>query len=371
MNSTISGNTAADDGAGGGIQNGAGGSLNLLNVTIAANGAGHGAGLEISSTAANTSLVNTIVAGNTNVQSTLPGDVFGMVDADSVSNLIGDGSNLTGISDGAGGNQIGTDTAPMDPVLGPLQFNGGSTFTHLLLTGSPAIDAGQNSGAPPVDQRGGQRPLPFGGNVDIGAVELQTGCSTVVTTVADTFDVTDGEISLREAIVCANLTDGIDTIAFNIPGAGVHTINVGSTGFGQLPDITDPVIIDGYTQPGATLNTDPLAFNGNLLIEISGANAGITANGLSITSGGSTVRGLVINRFAGELIGDVFYGGNAILPRRCRRELHRRQHLGHGPHRQYRSRQCIGRYPGGRSIQRIGRQYDRRHNTRRTQPDFG
>ncbi len=102
MNSTISGNTAADDGQGGGIHNGGYGSLNLLNTTITANRAGHGAGLEISSSATNTLLGNTIVAGNTNVESAFPGDIFGNVDSISVSNLIGDGSNLSGISDGAG-----------------------------------------------------------------------------------------------------------------------------------------------------------------------------------------------------------------------------------------------------------------------------
>ena len=74
-------------------------------------------------------------------------------------------------------NQIGTTAAPIDPLLGPLGFNGGSTFTHLPLAGSPAIDAGENSIAPTIDQRGGHRPLPIGGNVDIGAVEIQTGCS--------------------------------------------------------------------------------------------------------------------------------------------------------------------------------------------------
>src|SRR5262249_48780050 len=37
-----------------------------------------------------------------------------------------------------------------------------------------------------------------------------------------------------------------------------------------LPTITDPVSIDGYTQPGASRNTDPNGFNGKLLIELSG-----------------------------------------------------------------------------------------------------
>src|SRR5262249_49479321 len=83
-----------------------------------------------------------------------------------------------------------------------------------------------------------------------------------------------------------------DTIAFNISGTVVHTISPTSA----LPTITDPVIIDGYTQPGASQNTDPTGFNGTLLIELNGASAG-GASGLRISAGGSTVRGLVINRF--------------------------------------------------------------------------
>ena len=309
-NSTISANEAADDGQGGGIHNR--GTFNLLNTTITANQAGRGAGLYVSVDAVNTRLGNTIVAANSNIENSFPGDVLGAVDSTSSSNLIGDGSNLSGISDGSDGNQIGTTAAPIDPLLGPLGFNGGPNFTHLLLTGSPAINAGNNSIAPPIDQRGGHRPLPLGGDVDMGAVELQTGCLTEVTTAADSFDAADGETSLREAIVCANLTAGPDSITFNIPGAGVQTINVGSTGLGPLPDITEAVTIDGYTQGGSP-NTDPLAFNGQLLIEINGTDAGEIANGLEIRSGSSTVRGLVINRFRSQRIGDQTFGGNAIV----------------------------------------------------------
>jgi len=67
----------------------------------------------------------------------------------------------------ASGDQNGT-----DPLLGPLQNNGGSTFTHMLLAGSPAIDAG----APPLDydQRGPSYPRVVNGRIDIGAFEVQS-----------------------------------------------------------------------------------------------------------------------------------------------------------------------------------------------------
>ncbi len=127
-----------------------------------------------------------------------------------------------------------------------------------------------------------------------GAVQAQT--TFTVTKTADTNDgLCDADCSLREAIVAANALAGTDTIAFNISGAGPHTIQPTSA----LPTITDPVVIDGYTQPGASANTNSPGFGLNtvLKIELDGINAGASANGLHITAGNSTVRGLVINRF--------------------------------------------------------------------------
>ena len=74
-----------------------------------------------------------------------------------------------------GGNTTGNVTGA-DPLLGPLQNNGGSTPTHALLSGSPAIDAGDNSSCASADERGA--PRPFDGNgaggaqCDIGAYEF-------------------------------------------------------------------------------------------------------------------------------------------------------------------------------------------------------
>jgi subtilisin-like proprotein convertase family protein len=107
----------------------------------------------------------------------------------------------------------------------------------------------------------------------------------------------DASCSLREAILAANANVDVanpDTINFNIPGGGLKTINLTSA----LPQITDPVIIDGYTQPGSSPNT--LA-NGNdavLNIELNGTSAGTTAIGIDINTDNCVVRGLVINRFS-------------------------------------------------------------------------
>jgi CSLREA domain-containing protein len=119
-----------------------------------------------------------------------------------------------------------------------------------------------------------------------------------------------GACTLRAAIQQANTTAGKDTIAFNISGAGPHTIRPTS----PLPIITDPVIIDGYTQPGAQPNTNPVGhgLNAVMKIELDGSNAGISVDGLLITGGNSTVRGLVINRFPGTAILIANNGGNMV-----------------------------------------------------------
>ena len=93
-----------------------------------------------------------------------------------------------------------------------------------------------------------------------------------------------GPGSFREAIINANAWPGTDTITFNIPGPGVKVINLEM----PLPEITDPVVIGADAQPG---------YAGAPLIELDGTNAGVGANGLVITAGGTIVRGLAIGRF--------------------------------------------------------------------------
>lgn len=112
----------------------------------------------------------------------------------------------------------------------------------------------------------------------------------------------DGAISLREAITAANNTPGHDTINFDIPGTGLHTIHVGQltsdgtnpTG-GGLPALSEALTIDGYSQPGSSVNTDPLATNAVLTIELDGSIC--TTRGLDIRASNCVIRGLVINGF--------------------------------------------------------------------------
>src|SRR5437762_1107031 len=95
-----------------------------------------------------------------------------------------------------------------------------------------------------------------------------------VTTVSDDLTPNDGSVSLREAITAINAGNDLgdpditaqnpgtfgtnDTVNFNLSGAGIRTINVGSDASASglaLPALTTPVFIDGYSQPGSSQNT--------------------------------------------------------------------------------------------------------------------
>jgi hypothetical protein len=108
-----------------------------------------------------------------------------------------------------------------------------------------------------------------------------------------------GDGSLRQAILDANANPGLDTVAFNVGGGGAQTISPTSA----LPTVTDGVMIDGTTQPG---------FAGQPLIVVNGGSAPGNVDGLKITGGNSTVKGLVLNGwrvFGVELDGN---GGNVL-----------------------------------------------------------
>jgi hypothetical protein len=134
---------------------------------------------------------------------------------------------------------------------------------------------------------------------------------------AEAFTVTNtndsGAGSLRQAILDANAAAGNDTIAFAIPGSGVHTITPST----PLPDITGLVTIDGFTQAGSSPNTNGPGLPDNSVhrIELDGSSAGANATGLRVYQGGggSTIRGLVVNRFGGRaIVLENSGGGNTV-----------------------------------------------------------
>ena len=137
-----------------------------------------------------------------------------------------------------------------------------------------------------------------------------SAATITVTSALDANPQNDGVCTLREAIIsantnpvpappageCANGTAGADTINFAIPGAGLHTIILFSSG---LPAITESVTIDGFTQPGSSANTNATgALNAVYTVAIDGSGAGGTSAIFTIVGGSSTIRGLVVNRGA-------------------------------------------------------------------------
>jgi hypothetical protein len=117
--------------------------------------------------------------------------------------------------------------------------------------------------------------------------EVQAATFTVI----NTNDAGAG--SFRQALINATAAAGADTVAFNIPGAGVHTITLLSI----LPPITGPTTIDGYTQPGSSQNSLAVGNNAVLLIQLTGSppENGHALHFLGLGSSGSVVQGLVIN----------------------------------------------------------------------------
>lgn len=131
---------------------------------------------------------------------------------------------------------------------------------------------------------------------------------------AATFTVTNtnnsGPGSLYQAITDSNVDWDQDTIVFNIPGPGVHVIDVGSQ---ILPDILRPVLIDGYTQPGAHPNTLAIGNDAVILIQVKGPGTPGKGYGFWIKGGLTRIRGLSLTDFSGSaILMDGPGGGNAI-----------------------------------------------------------
>ena len=200
MNSTISGNSSfvLPGGFGGGMTLFSGTAATVTDSTISDNGAITGGGIV---NTGNLTISNTTFSGN------LADDDGGDIYNDAGTVQIGDTVLNAGMSGGtifknsgmvtslgynlASDNGGGVLTGPgdqinTDPMLGPLQDNGGPTFTHELLAGSPAIDAGDPNFTPPpsYDQRGAPFHRVVNGRIDVGSFEVQAGSTPTPTATA-------------------------------------------------------------------------------------------------------------------------------------------------------------------------------------------
>ena len=331
-NSTIFGNTASS--LGGAIRNSSGGTLTISSSTVSGNkvsGLGSVGGIaSVSALCAifastvtgnagvapeaggiavwgtgSMTISGTIVAGNT-VMGTSPPDYYGPLISQDY-NLIQstNGATITGV--------ITHNIYGKDPLLGPLADNGGPTWTHALLPGSPAIDHG-SSGGLTTDQRGQPRPVRFPAyfaaddGSDIGAYELQErpqtnwvvngSSSNLLYIVNSKDDVDDGvpgiaHCSLREAINAANANSDSNSIVFAASVPGVMTGVTGTIVLtnGQLSiGGSGPLSITG---PGA----ENLTISGNTSNQVFGIGGGQSAclSGLTVADGKADYGGGVAN----------------------------------------------------------------------------
>jgi len=179
VNCTVSDNRTLDgelgDG-GGGIFVGNSSKLNITNSTIANNSSAVQGGGIYKGLSGTITVANSLIAGNS--AAALGPDCKGTF-VSAGYNLIGNSSSSTGF--GATGDQL-----DVNPLIGSLADNGGPTFTHALLTGSPAIDKGNCFGVS-TDQRGSARPYDFSSvanasdGSDIGAFEVQAPSGPTLT----------------------------------------------------------------------------------------------------------------------------------------------------------------------------------------------
>ena len=290
-NCTISGNSApVDFGEGGGIFNVAaylGGSVTLTvnNSTLSGNSAGYGGGifneghsfesatLEIGDTIFKTGSSGANIYNQEGTVTSL---------GYNLSNDDGDGF-LT-----ATGDQINT-----DPLLGPLQDNGGPTFTHQLLSGSPAIDAGDpnfnpNSFNPPMvyDQRGTGFNRVVNGRIDIGAFEVQAVPSPYVGQVQQPINADGSSVfSVRRGVVPVKFTltqGGVATCALPPATIALTRTAGGTTG------AVDESVYSGSADNGSNFRIDSCQYVYNLSASALGVGTyrvDIVINGQVVGSG--------------------------------------------------------------------------------------
>ena len=112
---------------------------------------------------------------------------------------------------------------------------------------------------------------------------------------------TSGPGTLAQAILDANAAPndgGPDVIRFDIPGSGPRVIALDAT----LPAITDPVVIDGFSQPGASARSIEEKTEGDVMVELDGSRLDRGTHGVTIRSSSSVIRGLRIHGFDGDAV---------------------------------------------------------------------
>ncbi len=275
VNCTVSGNSAGRHG-GAVLNSSATTSVTLINCTVDGNTASGGGGV-YNQGGGTILLTNTIVAANSAPTGV---DVVGALDSSSANNLIGNGTGMTGISNGSLGNQVGTTQEPINPLLSPLGNFGGPTQTQGLLPGSPGIAQGAaGTGVPKTDERGVAR----SNHVDVGAFQSQG------------FTLTPVAGSTPQSAIIGNIF--VNPLAVTVVGVNpVEPVDGGFVTFVVNPSggssggisATTPTIEGGTASVLITANNIP----GNFTVSVSAIGA---ASGASFALTNTEVPSLQVN----------------------------------------------------------------------------
>ncbi|MEM6713693.1 MAG: right-handed parallel beta-helix repeat-containing protein [Cyanobacteria bacterium P01_D01_bin.6] len=273
-NSTVSGNSVSDRGGGIFARGRSGGNLILSNTTIASNTSNNAGGGIFMNTNSNNTVENSLIANNIDNSGSAPDISANFSNSVITNSLIQD---VTGITAGAPTNGVDGNIVGQDPLLAPLANNGGSTQTHALLAGSPAIDTG-GAGATTTDHR----VLAAVGDRDIGAFEFGAEPDLAIiagnhqSTTVDTPFSTALQVQLRDA-------NGdpfqFGSLTFAVPGSGAslsntsQTITAGADGIASFAATANPVA-GTFSVTAGSLN--PVNFD---LTNTAGAASILSING--------------------------------------------------------------------------------------------
>jgi hypothetical protein len=283
INSTISGNSVPIAGtSGGGILSG--GTTTLHNCTITNNSAAGAASAGgVLQTGGTLTVSSSIIAKN-NVAGN--GQDVGGSFVTSGFNLIGDntGSNFVAGLPNANSEWVGTSAARLDPLLGPLADNGGTTPTHALLAGSPALNTGSNPLALTTDQRGAgfNRSI---GNPDIGAFELQKSVGIVALNATQAEGTGAGPTAFTFTVSRLGDTVGPVTVDYAVTGTSAAPANGTDFQGGALPT-GQVTIADTQTSTTLTINVAKdvtVEPNEEFTVTLTNPNNGYAINGGTAT----------------------------------------------------------------------------------------
>src|SRR5438874_6942510 len=246
---TVSGNSAAN---GGGIYNSGGGMATITNSTVSGNSAGEGGGIFNIGVFA---ITNSTLSNNS---ASLAGGVFNnevLQIGDTILNMGASGANISNFgtvtslgynlsSDSGGGALNGPgDQINTNPLLGPLQDNGGPTLTHALSPGSPAIDTGDPNFTPPPfdDQRGPGYPRVVNGRIDKGSFEVQAPSPTPTAT------------------PCASVGSWTEQAPYPIAVSGHAVVSVGGNVYSFGGIVNNTAITNAYKYSPTSNSWTPIA----------------------------------------------------------------------------------------------------------------